>query len=555
MPDSLRPWVVLCIVAASFGLAWRLAGYPLLEPDEGRNAEVAREMAATNGYVLPTLNGLPYVDKPVVFYAADAAAIELLGPTALAARLPPLLFTLATLVLVLWYGRRQFGRDGGWIALIATAASPFTIAYARTVIMDSATTLFVVAALITFYEAIESDGEWWSVAAWVAVGLGVLTKGPVALALPLFVTVPYAIWRHRVRRVFDLTGILAFLAVVLPWVIAMTRRVPDYLHYVVAVETADRLRSGGLGRSGPIWYFFPILFGAVFPWSAAVLGGWRRALVRVENAVDRRTVFLLLWIVVPLLFFTLAQSKRPQYILPIVPALGLLLARAWGNRAGVLTGVVPAGAALALLGAVFLVGSRLIVRLVPASPPVAAAIPRAALLLGIVALLGGVSAIALRRRLGPVLLALTLPVAAVPVAGVPLLRAIGRERSSAGLAQALAPSLGASTEIVAVGTYPLSLPFYLRRELTLSTATGRELTSNYIPRHLAELRTASNGRLQPAGWWRDAAVICRRPRIFIVSVNNTEARQELSRLPLIAETGRVAAYGPCGANHDLAVGP
>src|SRR5574341_1714788 len=108
----------LALAIMLLGLVYGLAAYPLLDPDEGRNAEVAREMAATNDYVLPRLDGLPYPDKPVLFFAVTAAAMELLGPGVLAARLPPLLFTLGTLALVGWFARRRGGSEAAWTAMV-----------------------------------------------------------------------------------------------------------------------------------------------------------------------------------------------------------------------------------------------------------------------------------------------------------------------------------------------------------------------------------------------------------------------------------------------------
>jgi hypothetical protein len=155
----------------------------------------------------------------------------------------------------------------------------------------------------------------------------------------------------------------------------------------------------------------------------------------------------------------------------------------------------------------------------------------------------------LARRPAWSLLALALPVLSLPVAGLPLLGAIGRDRSSAELAAAMRPSLGDRTEIVAVGTYPLSLPFYLRRTLTLVTADGRELTSNYVPRRHDLLRLAPGSPLRPPGWWEEALTFCDRPRLFVVPVDARVVRERLvEALPLVATSRNVAVYGPCGEN-------
>jgi len=166
------------VLAAAVALGWRLGAVRLLDPDEGRNAEVAREMAQRNDYLLPHLDGLPYLDKPVVYFAAAAAAMEVLGPNETAARLPAYLATLATLALVAWFARRRWGADAGWLAALALATMPMPLAYARTAIFDSTLSLCTTAAILAFFEE-------RPVLAWAAMGAGALTKGPVALLVPL----------------------------------------------------------------------------------------------------------------------------------------------------------------------------------------------------------------------------------------------------------------------------------------------------------------------------------------------------------------------------------
>jgi 4-amino-4-deoxy-L-arabinose transferase-like glycosyltransferase len=547
-------WALVLILAAGV-LLYRLDGYALLEPDEGRNAEVAREMAAANDYVLPRLNSLPYVDKPVLYFAAGALAMEVLGPTETAARLPSVLFTLLTLVLVSWFARRLYGPAGAWIAGGAFLASPFTLAYARTVIMDSAVGLWMTGAIAAFYVAVETTAQppnrstavRWTVAGWVAIGLGVLTKGPIALAVPLLVTVPYALWRRKPAAVLDPLGLLAFLAVVLPWVFAVSARVPDFLHYVLVVETAGRLATDALGRGEAWWYFLPILVGAAFPWSVVALAGMRRP--ARGTPADPRVVLLVCWIAVPLLFFTLSQSKRPQYVVPLVPAFALAVTHLWTRSPARVPIVRAVGILLALLGLGLVLAAGGLGRLFPAGVEVAALIPRTARWLGAVALVG--AALAVIRAKCPIasLAGLGLPVLALPFVGLPLLEAIGRDRSSADLAAAMRPFLSERTEVVAAGTFPLSLPFYLQRPLTLATLDGRELTSNYVPRRHERLRLMPGSPLRPASWWVEALALCDRPRLFVVPVDAKAARDRLTgSLPLIAMSRKVAVYGPCGGD-------
>jgi 4-amino-4-deoxy-L-arabinose transferase-like glycosyltransferase len=574
--DRPAVWLYACALVIAAGLVFNLAGYPLLDPDEGRNAEVAREMAATNDYALPHLNALPYLDKPVLFFAAAAFAVEVLGPTELAVRLPPLLFTLATLVIVAWFGLRLFGAAGAWTAAVATAATPFTLAYARTVIFDSALTLWVVLALVGFYWAVEraepreegrpGGAAWWAVLAWAALALGVLTKGPIALALPLMVAVPFALWRKRLRPLFEPVAVLLFVSIVLPWVVAVSRVVPEFLEYALVTETARRLTTTELNRTGPFWYFLAILPAAALPWSVAVVaalverlrarrgigdpvaaeGAGKSVEAHAPTGRDPRLVYLALWIVVPLLFFSLSQSKRPQYLLPLIPAVGLLLAALWEAQRARMHGARAAAAALAVLGAFLLLARGAIAGWISTTAAVAAAIPGTALALGAVCLAAGAAAWISASRREVVLLSLSLPVAAIPFVSVALMSAIGADRSAAALAAAIEREVGRSAEVVAVRTFPLGLPFYLRHPVVLATDDASELTSNYLVRRHRRWRDAPGSTLRSGDWWREALTVCDRPRVFVARSNDVAVRSELARkLPLLAETRKHAAYGPC----------
>src|SRR3954469_13334280 len=388
----LRWWLLIVVIALSI----HLGGFPLLDPDEGRNAEVGREMAATNDYVMPRLDGLPYLDKPIVYFAAEAAVMEVLGATEVAARMPAFLFTLAGAAFLWWFAKRVWGSDEAIIAAIVFLATPFAVAFSRTVIFDSALALFITMATAFFYLACEEEGaaRKWSTLAWLAIGLGVITKGPVAIALPLLVAIPYAIWRKRFRALWSWGGLALFIAAIAPWVWAISRAVPDFLHYVLVTETAQRLATKALKRTGPPWYFIPYLLAGALPWSIVLLGSPR--------AIDRReksTIYVLLWIAIPFIFFSISQSKRPQYILPLMAPVALLVARIWQNAR-----IGARAAAFVLLG----FGLALVI-----APPFlhlraeyGDAARLSAMLIGIAFVLGG--ALALVRNRDVVLIALTI---------------------------------------------------------------------------------------------------------------------------------------------------
>src|SRR5438093_11996895 len=210
----------LLLLLTAVALGWNLSGYPLLDPDEGRNAEVAREMARSNEYLVPHLDGLPYLDKPIVYFAASAALMEVLGPTETAARLPAYAATLATIALLAGFARRRWGAEAGWLAGLAYATMVLPLVYARTAIFDSTLTLCTTAAILWFFEE-------RPILAWAAMGAGVLTKGPIALAIPLLALIPHALATGtRLRRLFPWRAVGVFALVVLPWFLAVSIHIP-----------------------------------------------------------------------------------------------------------------------------------------------------------------------------------------------------------------------------------------------------------------------------------------------------------------------------------------
>jgi 4-amino-4-deoxy-L-arabinose transferase-like glycosyltransferase len=522
----LRVWLLVAVAA----LAVHLGSVPLFDADEGRNGEVGREMAATNDYVMPRIDGMPYLDKPIVYFAAEAAAMEVLGPTELAARLPAYLFTLLTAAVVFWWARRRWDEESAYVAAICYLAMPLTLAFARTVIFDSALSFFVVVAVVAFFEAIVSasaqctggsaqctvhsaqaaappvSAEDASAAgvsgvsspqlptrqlctvhcalctrhralctpiAWSAIALGVLTKGPVAIAIPLLIAIPYAVKRKAFRALWSWTGLILFVAIIAPWVYAVSRVVPDFLHYVLVTETAQRLATKALKRTGPPWYFIPYVIGGALPWSIAALFAWRRE--RRDDAL----LYVAFWIVIPFVFFSISQSKRPQYILPVMPAIALAVAHFWTDERRA-TAVRVAAAVFAILGLALVAAPFVHVKKMSAE--VAAGIQSSALPMGVVALAAAVAALVFAKRRELALAALSLPILAIPITANPLLQSIGARRSAKALVAQMKPRIG-NAAVVGMTDYTGSLQFYLQRPIEVVTPNAEEFTSNYIIRH------------------------------------------------------------------------
>jgi len=544
----------MLLLAAVLALGFDLGGYPLFDPDEGRNAEVAREMAATNDYVLPQLDGLPYLDKPIVYFAAAAVAMEVLGPTETAARLPAYLFTLATLVVVVWFARRRWGNDAGWLAALALATMPLVLAYARTTIMDSALSFCTTVAILAFWDE-------RPILAWAAIGLGAITKGPVAILVPVITLIPYSlITRRSVRRLFPIAGIAVFAAVAVPWFLVVSHRIPEFPHYVFVRETFERVTTTQFHRTAPFWYYVPIVPVAAFPWIVPALGrmrNWRWVwLARRVNPRAQESIFLACWILGPLLFFTLNQSKLPQYVLPLMPAFALGAARVLTSRAHELGGGVSgARRTYASIAAVLGLALASLTLWLPApislTPAERAAIPPTALALGIALLISAAlvwyAGAVGHPRPALAVMGYALTVMATPIVSGRLLTAVGEDRSAVTLARVIQNTK--ATDVMGIAAFPTSLPFYLRHPIAVATATGRELTSTFIADYYEQFRSDTASSLKPADYWHDRVTRCRTPTVFVTRAGDTRLRAELDRLlPLLAVEGRYAAYGPCAAS-------
>ena len=327
--DLLNDWLPWLLTAAvAFVLLYKLGSVALFEPDEGRNAEKAREVLLLNDWITPHENFYPVLDKPIFFYWLIALFYQLFGVSEWTARLPSLLSALGCVFLIYRFSRVYWGRWVAlWSALILVTSVEFFI-LARTVIFDMPLTFCETVALLAFYEAEQSENRRrraaLCLAMYLALGAGTLIKGLVALVVPGIVFFLFILLRRRwqiLRRIYLIPGAGVFLAVVLPWYLQGEARNPGYLNYYLWAEHFGRYTTASFDRSEPWYYFIGVALVGFFPWTLVlpwiIKNLWRRSW-------DDKTVYLVLWVSVPLLFFSASHSKLPQYILPIFPALSIL---------------------------------------------------------------------------------------------------------------------------------------------------------------------------------------------------------------------------------------
>ena len=330
MAYSLPPRATAVLLALVLVLlVFRLGAVPLLGPDEPRYARVAVEMHRAGEWVTPTLQGEPWLEKTPLFYWLAGGAFSVLGETEAAARVPSVLAALLLVGATALFGARLYGSAAGLHAGFVAGTSLLPFAYARAASMDMLLAAAVTVAVgLGALRVLGVAGRLAMVAAAAAAALATLAKGPLGLLLPLLVLGGYLVATREWRWLGELlspAAIAAFLIVSVPWYAAISLdQGQHFLDVFILNHNVQRFTSTVHNHPGGPWYYLPVLLAGLFPWSGLAVP----ALFRAAPRESRRDLFLLLWLALPLAFFSLAGSKLPGYALPCVPPLAILMGRA-----------------------------------------------------------------------------------------------------------------------------------------------------------------------------------------------------------------------------------
>ncbi len=418
-PASASSWwrdlAWLAVVLGAFH-GFRLGSYPFSNPDEGRYAEIPREMLATGDWITPRLDGVNYFEKPPLGYWVTAASEDLFGQNEWAVRAVPVLFAVMGALLTYAAARRLQGRTAGLVAAIVLGTSVLWFVIGHIPILDMAVSVYMAATLFCFLLAVrEPPGarrRWLFYGLYASSALATMTKGLmgflIAGAVMFFWLLLFNQWK-RLRPLYLPTGALLFLALALPWHLLVAARNPTWIHRYIVYEHFQRFFSATVtGHLQPWWFFLPVVLLGLFPWTGflwpvgrdLLRSGWAR---RHDHA---DTWFFVIWAGFILLFFSASHSKLTPYILPIFPALAVLIG------AGLAPAFVAPGAVRTLrvglrtfsflcgLLAVALVVVLARPALVKMDPAQALALQPPAFLMATVLVLGGILAPWLARRRG-----------------------------------------------------------------------------------------------------------------------------------------------------------
>ncbi|HET7670588.1 MAG TPA: glycosyltransferase family 39 protein [Burkholderiales bacterium] len=421
---------------------------PLYKADESRYAEISREMVASGDWLTPRLNGFKYFEKPPLQYWTTAAFFSVLGESDWVARLWTALIGLAGIALTFHAGNRLFGPPTGLYAAAILAGSPLYVVLGQVNTLDMSVSVFLAAAIFAF-----AMGRMLGF--WLACAAAVLSKGLIGIVLPLAAVGLYMLLRRDwalIGRIRPVAGLLLFLLVAAPWFVAASLANAEFAHFFFIQEHFQRFTTEMHQRAQPAWYFLAVLAAGMAPWLVPLgrsVYRWTRERTGVET-------LLWIWVLVVLAFFSASSSKLPPYILPVFPALAVLVARAVTRR--VL--VVQAWILLPVC-----VGAGLAIHRLAAAGPYAAY--GLWLLVAMLVLAASALAALAYRNVTASVLSLALGGLVATQIGLAGHGTLAERFSAAGTVARLPAPIPPQAPVFAVDTYDHTIPWALKRTVTM----------------------------------------------------------------------------------------
>jgi 4-amino-4-deoxy-L-arabinose transferase-like glycosyltransferase len=338
MTNRTRTDILLMACFCAFVFFYGMGQFGLIGADEPRYAQVAREMLERHDWITPVLGGHAWLEKPPLYYWQAMLAYSAVGVSDVSARIPAAVDATLLVVAVYLFFRR-FRRGVEIDAALITASCTGVIGFAHAASMDMALAAAFGVGMLAWWAWRESEERIYLAVFYVCMALGMLAKGPVAPVLAAATIALFAMTVREIRlvlRTLWVPGILLFCVIALPWYVAVQLRNPQFFREFILQHNLARFSSDLYHHRQPFWYYLPVVALALVPWSVfvtaafaeAVRSWWakRKSFSGEPSFKMQFSLFACCWLVVPVGFFSISQSKLPGYILPAIPAGAVLLA-------------------------------------------------------------------------------------------------------------------------------------------------------------------------------------------------------------------------------------
>lgn len=332
--QAVLDWILL-LGFCGFFFFYGIANFGLVGADEPRYAQVAREMLERHDWITPVLGGKPWLEKPVLYYWQAMVSYKFFGVSDWAARLPSA-FDATLMVFAVWIFLWRFRRSSQLDGALMTASAAGVIGFARAASTDMPLAATFGIGMLSWCSWYASKKKLDLALFYAFIGLATLAKGPVAPFLAGSLILTFALVKRDfsvVRQTLWLPGIIVFCLVALPWYALVQTRNPQFFRVFILQHNLERFGTNLYHHAQPFWYYIPVTFLGLIPWTILAIAGlvltvrlWKSQRAQLLHSDDWWPAFLLIWLVVPIAFFSISQSKLPGYILPALTAGSLLVA-------------------------------------------------------------------------------------------------------------------------------------------------------------------------------------------------------------------------------------
>lgn len=471
----LSDLIKITVLLGIFYALW-IGSHPLFTPDEGRYSEVAREMVVTGDYVTPRLNGVVFLDKPILYYWLQASAIKLFGIKEWALRFWPALIGILGCLVTYVGGFFLFNRRTGLISALILATSPLYYGAAHYANLDLEVAVFVSSSLIFFLLGLQnttSKRKGFLVAAYVFAGLAALTKGLIGLAFPALVVGSWMLIRRHwsiLKKLNLLMGFIIFLCITAPWYVLVQKANPEFFEFFFVKQQVSRfLTTEHFNNRTTWWFYFPIVLAGIFPWCVFTIQALAYSLKEIKNKLQENStqLFLILWLTLIFTFFSIPKSKTVGYILPIFPALALILGNYLNARWELFTKGILSGLYAFSILSIGIVSACILVSYLPNGETNQLLIPYLKMTAILFTLSGVISLFLLKQKQLKLFFNLLLITAMSFLLIISASSNAINQKTIKPLTHHLKPILKPSDEVITYNKYYQDLPIYLERRITI----------------------------------------------------------------------------------------